>query len=142
MLDYDRPERSLREIITKISGTTPFVVREFGNREVSDYYEMKEQVKTIVNTFNKMQKPDNRMFYDRKRVNEFAKENSKMIQYGPLIRNKDRALKKLRDYRRFVLAQPRENMDGATKKRLIDQTRRQERQILSDIIEYRKKLYD
>lgn len=142
MLDYDRPERSLREIITKIPGTTPFVVREFGNREVSDYYEMKEQVKTIVNTFNKMQKPDNRMFYDRKRVNEFAKENSKMIQYGPLIRNKDRALKKLRDYRRFVLAQPRENMDGATKKRLIDQTRRQERQILSDIIEYRKKLYD
>jgi len=142
MLDYDRPERSLREIITKIPGTTPFVVREFGNREVSDYYEMKEQVKTIVNTFNKMQKPDNRMFYDRKRVNEFAKENAKMIQYGPLIRNKDRALKKLREYRRFVLAQPRENMDGATKKRLIDQTRRQERQILSDIIEYRKKLYD
>jgi hypothetical protein len=89
-----------------------------------------------------MQKPDNRMFYDRKRVNEFAKENAKMIQYGPLIRNKDRALKKLREYRRFVLAQPRENMDGATKKRLIDQTRRQERQILSDIIEYRKKLYD
>ena len=141
-LPYELPERSFRDILTDIPGTTPFVVREFGNRELSDYYEMKEQVSKIVSTFNKMQKPDNRMAYDTKRVQEFARENAETIRYGTLIKNKDKALKKLRKQRRFVLAQPKENMSGATKERLLKQNSRQQRQLLSDIKEYRKKLYD
>ena len=142
MLPYELPERSFRDILTDIPGTTPFVVREFGNRELSDYYEMKEQVSKIVSTFNKMQKPDNRMAYDTKRVQEFARENAETIQYGTLIKNKDKALKKLRKQRRFVLAQPKENMSGATKERLLKQNSRQQRQLLSDIKEYRKNLYE
>jgi hypothetical protein len=103
---------------------------------------MKEQVSKIVSTFNKMQKPDNRMAYDTKRVQEFARENAKTIQYSTLINKKDSALKKLRKQRRFVLAQPKENMSGATKERLLKQNSRQQRQLLSDIKEYRKNLYD
>jgi hypothetical protein len=141
MLDYERPERSLRDVITQIPGTTPFVVREFGNRATNDYYELKEQVEKIVGTFNKMNDPKYRMAYDRKAVAEYYKENEETIKYKRLIENKNAMLTKLRDRRKQVLAMPKNRMGGEEKKQQLDKTRKLERQYLSDIKDYRKQLY-
>ena len=141
-LDYERPNRSFREVLLDVPGTTPFIVRQFGNREISDYYEMREDVAKVVSTFNKMQGSKYRMSYDRKRVAEFYEENKKMIEYGPLIRSKNKMLSDLRAYRQEIIAMPRELMGGADKKRIIDETRRKERLYLRDIKKYRERLYD
>ena len=140
-LDYDRPDRSLRDIITKIPGTTPFVVREFGNRETNDYYEMKNQVEKVVSTYNKMNDPKYRMAYNRKEGAEYYKENEKLLQYQGLIKDKNAMLSTLRARKQEVLAMPRDWMTGAEKKQQLDEIRKRERQYLSDIKDYRKQLY-
>ena len=140
-LDYDRPDRSLRDIITKIPGTTPFVVREFGNRETNDYYEMKNQVEKVVSTYNKMNDPKYRMAYNRKKGAEYYKENEKLLQYQGLIKDKNAMLSTLRARKQEVLAMPRDWMTGAEKKQQLNEIRKRERQYLSDIKDYRKQLY-
>jgi hypothetical protein len=140
-LDYDRPDRSLRDIITKIPGTTPFVVREFGNRETNDYYEMKNQVEKVVSTYNKMNDPKYRMAYNRKEGAEYYKENEKLMRYQGLIEDKNAMLSTLRERKQEVLAMPKDWMKGAEKKQQLDEIRKREREYLSDIKDYRKQLY-
>ena len=47
-----RPDKTYQDLVASIPGMGAFVSREFGTREMSDYYELRDMVNKSVNTFN------------------------------------------------------------------------------------------
>ena len=61
-----RPDKSYRDTIASIPGMSAFTSREFGNREMNDFYELRESVGAAVNTFNYLKTygtPEERLAY-------------------------------------------------------------------------------
>ena len=135
--DYDRATKSDRDLLASIPGMSNFIAREYGNRHTTDYYEMKAEVTKIYNSYKNMEKYS----FDRKRVENFAKDNYVVIQAKGQMNAKTKALQGIRVERRRLIKAPRTLISADGKKELLDAFYAEERELLKEIRDLRKVVF-
>tara|TARA_R100001086_G_scaffold173885_1_gene95371 strand:- start:371 stop:6577 length:6207 start_codon:yes stop_codon:yes gene_type:complete len=132
--DYDRATKSDRDLLASIPGMSNFIAREYGNRHTTDYYEAKAEISKIYNSYKNLEKNE----FDRKRVEDYAKDNYVVIQAKGEINAKVKALQGIREERRRLIEAPRTVISADGKKELLDAFYAEERELLREIREFRK----
>tara|TARA_X000001382_G_scaffold124068_1_gene108348 strand:+ start:684 stop:6620 length:5937 start_codon:yes stop_codon:yes gene_type:complete len=135
--DYDRATKSDRDLLASIPGMSNFIAREYGNRHTTDYYEAKAEVTKIYNAYKNMEKTS----FDRKRVENFAKDNYVVIQAKGQMNAKTKALQGIRVERRRLIEAPRTLISADGKKELLDAFYAEERELLQEIRDLRKVIF-
>jgi len=138
VFDYDLPSKSDRDMLASIPGMRAFMTKEYGNRHTSDYYQLKEEVSAVMDRYNDLEKTS----WDRDKVVKYGRENRKFIIASEFINSKTAILSDIRKQRRLVLTAPRDRYTADEKKERLDRFNRLEEQVLSDILEKRKLIYD
>ena len=136
-LSYERPERSLREVIRAIPGTTRFAIPEFGNRAENDYYELNKEIVPIVQNY--LFKDKNSYFGEGAKYFDENREALGMKQIMATYKNQ---LAEVRRQEQEILRMPKTIMDGATKRERLKMLKEEKQRILSDIGSRRKEYYN
>ena len=136
-LSYERPERSLREVLRAIPGTTRNIVPEFGNRDENDYYELNKEIAPIVKNY--LFKDKNSYFGESAK---YFDKNRKALEMKEVMSTYKSQLAAVRRQEQEILRMPKTIMDGATKKQRLDILKEEKQRILSDIGSFRKEYYN
>ena len=134
---YERPTKSDRDKLANIPGMSAFISREYGNRHVVDYYELKKKVDSLV----KEQKGIEKLRFSTKAVEKFKKDNFNELSAAPLINSYSKLLGKIRLRRKQIIQMPRDLMNADTKKEQLDLLYKEEKSILKEIGRVRKNIY-
>ena len=134
---YERPTKSDRDKLANIPGMSAFISREYGNRHVVDYYELKKKVDSLVKEQRGMEK----LRFSTKAVEEFKKNNFNELSAAPLMNSYSKVLGKIRLRRKQIIQMPRDLMDADTKKEQLDLLYKEEKSILKEIGHIRKNIY-
>ena len=135
--DYDRATKSDRDLLASIPGMSNFMAREYGNRHTTDYYELKGEVRKAYNSYKYMEKNE----YNRKRVEDYARDNQKIIFSNRQMNAYQKALSTIRAKRKRLIEAPRTIISADGKKQYLDALYEEERAILKEIRDKRKQLY-
>jgi len=136
-LSYERPERSLREVIRAIPGTTRFAIPEFGNRTENDYYELNNEIAPIVKNY--LFKDKNSYFGESA---EYFDENREALGMKQIMATYKNQLAEVRRQEQEIIRMPKTIMDGATKRERLNILKEEKQRILSDIRLRRKEYYN
>jgi hypothetical protein len=135
ILNPTRPDRPLYQL--------PFVniVRydTIGGREKAEFYDLREKVMKARNGYNALQKTD------PVAAEEFAEKNYALIDAAPEVNRLLTELSNLRKERVLyeqATAEVVGEMSGAERRQLIDEIRKEEKSVLSDIRKLRKFIRD
>jgi len=135
--DYDRATKSDRDLLASIPGMSNFISREYGNRHTTDYYELKGEVNKAYASYKFLEKNA----FDRKRVEDYAKDNQKVIFSKRTMNAYQNALSTIRAKRRRLIKAPRNMISADGKKQYLDALYEEERAILREIRDKRKQIY-
>jgi len=128
------PDKSFQDMIAAIPGMSAFVSKEFGTREKSDFYELRDLVNEAVKTSNYMKTystPEERKSY--------KEENEKLLQVKSQVNNINRQLTSIRKEERLTYEAPDSRMSPIQKQAKIKELRLREERVLKNIRELRVK---
>lgn len=127
-----RPDKSYQDMVASIPGMGAFVSREFGTREISDYYELRDQVSKAVNTFNYLK--EHGTVEERK---QYREENQELIAVKSRVNKINENLSKLRTLERKIVEST--ELSPAEKQEKIKEINQRRQKMLSSIGELRKR---
>jgi hypothetical protein len=90
--DVPKPDKSIRDNIASVPGMSAFVAKERGTKLMNDFYELRDEVSTAVNTFNKLKKegtPEERQ--------EYREKNQELLRVKSAVNNMNNQLTKIRE---------------------------------------------
>ena len=132
--DTPRPEKSWQEFFATTPGLSAFVAREYGSGIKNDYYELRKEVDTAVNTFNNMRKTGR--IEDAK---EFFEENKDLFKVKSQVNAIERQLTQLRAQEKLIYAAPASKMSAEKKGEAIEKIRQMEQRMLKNVHDLRVK---
>ena len=127
------PEKSWQDALASTPGLSAFVVKEYGNADKNDYYELRDEVDKVNNTFNAMKK-DGR-YEDAK---EFLAENMDVLKVKTQVNNINNQLTKLREREKQIYAAPETRMSAEQKGDEIKRIRETEKKLLANVHKLRQ----
>jgi len=131
--DQPTPEKSWQDAIASTPGLSAFVAKEYGNADKNDYYELRDEVAKVTNTFNAMKKEGR--VEDAK---ELYEENKDLFKVKTQVNNINTQLTKLREFEKQVYAAPESRMDAEKKGQEIKRIRELEKKLLANIHKLRE----
>ena len=126
--DTSLPDKSFQDTIASIPGASLFVSKDTGTREKNDFYELRSQVDTAVNTFNFMKK--HATAEERK---AYMQENKQLLQVKTQVNNINRALALIRNQERSIYDTPDVKMSPEVKQEKIKALRDREKVLLRNV---------
>ena len=127
-----KPEKTYQDLTASIPGMSAFVTREFGTREISDYYELRDMVSKSVNTFNYLKEHGTR----EERL-QYREENKELISVKTRVNKINENLSKLRNLERKVVEST--ELSPAEKQAKIKEINLRRQKMLANIGELRKR---
>ena len=131
--DIPAPEKSWQDAIASTPGLSAFVAKEYGNADKNDYYELRDEVAKVTNTFNAMKKEGR--IEDAK---ELYEENKDLFKVKTQVSNINNQLTKLREWEKQVYAAPESRMTAEKKGEEIKRIRELEKKMLANVHKLRE----
>jgi len=132
--DKSPPEKSFRDTIASIPGAAAFVSHEFGNKDVTDFYELRELVNTAVNSYN-----FKKSYGTSEETKNFREENKEILQVQAQVNNINRNLTTIRHQETKIMEAPNSEMSPEEKGVKIRELRLRKQKMLSNIEDLRKR---
>ena len=132
--DKSPPEKSFRDTIASIPGAAAFVSHEFGNKDVTDFYELRELVNTAVNSYN-----FKKSYGTAEETKNFREENKDILHVQAQVNNINRNLTTIRHQETKIMEAPNSEMSPEEKGIKIRELRLRKQKMLSNIDEIRKR---
>ena len=127
--DRPLPDKSFQDTIASIPGASLFASREFGTKDKSDFYELRDLVDEAVKSSNYL-----KTYATPEERKAFVKENQKLLQVKAQVNNIDRQLSTIRKEERLITES---KMNPAQKESKIRALKQREQTILKNIRELR-----
>ena len=131
--DIPAPEKSWQDAIASTPGLSAFVAKEYGNADKNDYYELRDEVAKVTNTFNAMKK-EGRI----ENAKELYEENKDLFKVKTQVSNINNQLTKLREWEKQVYAAPESRMTAEKKGEEIKRIRELEKKMLANVHKLRE----
>jgi hypothetical protein len=132
--DKSPPEKSFRDFVASIPGASAFVSREFGNKDVTDFYELRDMVNTAVNSYN-----FRKSYGTSEEQKTFREENKELLQVQTQVNNINRNLTAIRHQETAILQKPDSVMSPEEKGQKIRELRLRQKKMLTNIDDIRKR---
>jgi len=127
------PDKSFQDTVASIPGMSAFVAKEFGTREKSDFYELRDEVSKAVNSFNYL-----KTFGTAEERKDYRAEHSKLMAVKSRVNTINNALSDIRKQERLITEAPETRISPAEKQARIRALRLREQRLLSNIGNLRK----
>ena len=132
--DKSPPEKSFRDTIASIPGASAFVSHEFGNKDVTDFYELRDLVNTAVNSYN-----FRKSYGTAEETKTYREENKEILQVQTQVNNINRNLTTIRHQETAILQKPDSVMSPEEKGVKIRELRARQQKMLANIDDIRKR---
>ena len=126
------PKKSFKETLMMFPDIKSFVTQKFGNRELNDLYELKDEVDKHYNTYKQLEKQavDAK---GQKEFREYLDNYSKQISISKQLRNSGNAINKLRNYENKIRTDS--DISPENKRKELDRIETEKRKILNFPVE-------
>jgi len=124
--DIPKPDKSIRDNIASVPGMSAFVAKERGTKLMNDFYELRDEVSTAVNTFNKLKKegtPEERQ--------EYREKNQELLRVKSAVNNMNNQLTKIREAEKRIYNN--RSMSGEEKRIKLEEIRQRQERILANV---------
>jgi hypothetical protein len=125
------PDKSGRDMIASIPGMSTFVSKEFGTRDMNDFYELKAETNKAVATMNKLKE-----IGSPEEVEEYREKNQDLILANKRVERIANNLSKLKKQERRITAA--DYLSAEEKQSLLYDLKVREHQMVSTINDLRK----
>jgi len=132
--DKSPPEKSFRDTIASVPGASAFVSHEFGNKDVTDFYELRDLVNTAVNSYN-----FKKSYGTSEETKNFREENKDILRVQAQVNNINRNLTTIRHQETKIMEAPNSKMSPEEKSIKIRELRLRKQKMLANIDEIRKR---
>jgi len=132
--DKSPPEKSFRDFIASVPGASAFVSHEFGNKDITDFYELRDMVNTTVNSYN-----FRKSYGTPEETKEYREENKQLLQVQTQVNNINRNLTNIRHQETAILQKPDSIMSPEVKGIKIRELRLRQQKMLANIDDLRKR---
>jgi hypothetical protein len=126
------PDKSFQDTVASIPGMSAFVSKEFGTREKSDFYELRDLVNEAVKSSNYL-----KTYKTPEERKEFISENKKLLQVKSQVNAINKQLTDIRRQERVIAEAPDTKLSPTQKEIKIKALREREQQVLRNIRELR-----
>ena len=127
----EMPDKELQDQIASIPGMSAFVSKEFGTRDLNDYYELRTIVNTAVKSYNNL-KNTGRI----EEAMQYRKENADVLKVESQVNRINQALSKLRKQESIL---QESDKTGAEKEAAMREIQLRRHKMLQNIDEVRKR---
>jgi hypothetical protein len=112
---------------------SPFVSREYGNKLKTEFYGLREQVNTAVNTYNRLKdvKPE--------RAREYKEEQRDLLKVKTQVNRINQQLADIRKIERRIREYPSSRMSPEQKQVELRKLREREQRMLANVSKLRQK---
>jgi hypothetical protein len=126
------PKKSFKETLMMFPDIKSFVTQKFGNRELNDLYELKDEVDKHYNTYKQLEKHavDAK---GQKEFREYLDKYSKQISVSKQLRNSGNAINKLRSYENKIRTDS--DISPENKRKELDRIETEKRNLLNYPVE-------
>lgn len=128
-----RPDKSVQDMIASIPGMSAFVAREFGTRDINDFYELRDSVSKAVNTFNYMKK-----FSTPEETRAYAQEKQQLLSVKSQVNRLNELLSTLREQERRIAEAPESRMSAEEKGNRLRAIQERKQMILKNVSRLRQ----
>ena len=118
---------SAQATLANFPGMSPFVPPEVGAKAKNEFYELKEKVTEVVNTFNRVKA------VDPARAAAYRKENIELFRVSQQVNRINKELAELRKRERLIREAPNSRIKPEEKEVRINRLREQEQRALQKI---------
>jgi len=128
--DIPKPDKSIRDSVASIPGMSAFIAKEHGTKLMNDFYELRDEVSTAVNTFNKLKKegtPEERK--------EYREKNLELLKVKSSVNNMNNLLTKVREQEKRIYNN--RTMSGEEKRVKLEEVRQRQEKILANVAKLR-----
>ena len=132
--DKSPPEKSFRDTIASVPGASAFVSHEFGNKDVTEFYELRDMVNKTVNSYN-----FKKSYETPEETRTFREENKQLLQVQTQVNNINRNLTNIRHLETAIMEKPDSVMSPEEKGIRIRELRLRQQKMLANIEDLRKR---
>ena len=128
--DVPKPDKSMRDFVASVPGMSAFVAKEHGTKLMNDFYELRDDVSTAVNTFNKLKKegtPEERK--------EYREKNQELLRVKSSVNNMNNVLTKIREQEKRIYNN--RTMSGEEKRVKLEEIRQRQEKVLANVAKLR-----
>lgn len=109
------PDKSPQDFIASIPGMSTFVSKEFGGRDLSDYYELRDKVDEAVKTLN-----HHKTYSTREEAKAFLQENKQLLSVKTQVNRINQNLSKIRQQERLIIESAMDPAEKQVKLRALN----------------------
>jgi hypothetical protein len=131
--DSPKPSLTERDFVASIPGMSQFVSREDGNKLNTEFYGLREQVNTAVNTYNRLKdvKPE--------KAREYKEEQRDLLKVKTQVNRINQQLADIRKIERRIREYPSSRMSPEQKQVELKKLREREQRMLANVSKLRQK---
>jgi hypothetical protein len=130
--DVPKPEKTTQDSLRQIPGMGTFFASEYGNAMKNDFYELRADVSTAVQTLNRLKTES------PEKARAYMEKNKPRLQLQSQVNAINNQLSKLRAYENQIRALPESRMNAEEKKAQIDRVKAAEERMLKNVYKLRE----
>lgn len=127
-----RPDKSFQDLVASIPGMSAFASREFGTRDINDFYELRESVGKAVSTFNYL-----KTYGTAEERKAYREEHKDLLSVKSRVNRINDNLSKLRKQERLISEAPETKYSAEEKQAKIHAINERRQRMLKDISQLR-----
>jgi hypothetical protein len=121
-------------MVASIPGMSAFASREFGTREMSDYYELRDSLGKAVNTFNYL-----KTYGTAEERKAYREEHKDLLSVKTRVNRINETLSKLRKQERLIVEAPESKYSAEEKQAKVHAINERRQKLLKNVRELRLK---